>query len=234
MQTLETKTIANYVVENIKTASIFQKYHINYSLNGDKNLIEVCKNKDVNPIHLLTELKSIDSKLSFFKNYNSWSLEFLIDYILKIHHQYAEDRIPVAINLTNAVSEKHGNTFPKLYAIQKIFLDFSLELTKQMKYEEYVVFPAIVDIITKQNYHQDFKTQIENSRKDHLKIFQKIEKIRALTNHFKQPEIECKTVHAFFYTLKSFDLDFQKHLHLENNILFPKVLKLILGIKTIA
>ncbi|WP_299013507.1 DUF542 domain-containing protein [uncultured Polaribacter sp.] len=232
MHTLETKTVADYVVENIKTAEVFQKYHINYALNGTKNLLQVCENRNIEPVFLLSELKSIDNKLSFFKNYNTWSLAFLIDYIIKIHHQYVEDRIPVVMNLANTVCENYSKEYPSLNNIREIFLNFSIELTKQMKYEEYLVFPAIQELVLNNKYENKFETLIESSKIDHANLLATIKEIRNLTNHYTQPKIESKTLSAYFYTLKSFDLDFQKHLHLENNILFPKVLALLANINS--
>lgn len=230
MNTLETKTIANYVVENIKTAEVFKKYKINYSLNGDLNLIQACKPHKINYIALLEELKQVDQKISYFKNYDSWSLDFLVDYIIKIHHDYTEDRIPIIINLAYSVSESHAEKHPVLKRIYKLYVDFSIQLISHMKQEEVHLFPEIKNFLNNNNnnYTIGLQEKLEKAIQDHLNICSKIIDINELTKGFTYPDFKCKTLAALFYTLKNFEEEFQKHLHLENNILFPKVHTLLL------
>ena len=234
MNAIEFQSVADIVINNIKTATIFKKNGIDYTIDGHLCLAEACKNKNIDYYYLVSELIKVEKNNSYLKDYNAWQLDFLADYLINIHHEYVEENIPFIKKLLLDVVKQYGEKHAYFTEIYALLFKVSEDLTHHIKEEEKVLFPYIKELLqAKRKQHKfDFNnaTCLAYSL-DRLKEKQNItllvfKQIRHLTKNYTIPVIEDKQVKILYYKLEKFEEDLIKHLHLETNILYPKARKL--------
>ncbi|MBW1654306.1 iron-sulfur cluster repair di-iron protein [Flavobacterium quisquiliarum] len=228
-------TIGEIVADDFRTAAIFTKYHIDFCCKGYRTIEEVCKKRDIEQNELIEHIeKARNSSANQSFDYKSWPADMIADYITKTHHRYIEEKAPIIIQYLTKLCGVHGAIHPELHEIHTIFSKSALDLTAHMKREELVVFPFIKKMKAAQNKGTSFDLppffSIENPiislREDHITEGQRFKRIAALTNNYTPPVESCTTYKAAFAMLEEFDKDLKKHIHMENNILFPKAIEL--------
>ena len=196
METLEKKTIGEYVAQDFRTAALFSKYGIDFCCKGNRSVEEVCEKKDITPEELQEEINAVmATKSDNSIDFQSWPMDLLADYIEKTHHRYVESKLPTLLQFLDKLCKVHGASHPELFEINQLFIGCAGELTQHMKKEELILFPFI-------------------------------KKIAEWTNNYTPPADACNTYKVTFAMLNEFEQDLHKHIHLENNILFPKAAKL--------
>ena len=228
--------VKDFLTSNIKAAHVFEKHGIDFCCKGNRPLKEACDEKNVSVETILTELKNLDnSEVSTDENrYEDWSLKFLSEYIVNNHHAYVKNAIPQILPHLEKVSFKHGNKYPQLKEVQSLFKSVAEELTSHMHKEETILFHIVRYLedckrFEEQPKMQGFKTvknPIESMEAEHTNAGNAMEKIRTLTDNFTPPEDACNTFKLTYKELEDFEKDLHIHVHLENNILFPKAIKL--------
>ncbi|WP_405604801.1 DUF542 domain-containing protein [Polaribacter sp. Asnod1-A03] len=233
MKSLINKSVAGIVTENINTASIFKKYKIDFSFHGNMLLSKVCEENNIKPEIILEELKSVSVNQFYLKDYNSWELDFLIDFLINIHHEYEEENVLLLKECSKKAVKIHGKQIKELIEINKLIQDISDEMLEHMKNEETVLFPYIKKLIEAKNknkkikiIHSPLNEPIDALEDDHNKVGKTFKRISFLTNNYKVPENACNTLKVLYVKLQQFEEELKKHIHLENNILFPKAKKL--------
>lgn len=228
MKNLANITVADIVVKNINTAKVFKKYKIDYSINGQLSIQEVCRNKKLDFKKILTELKNTNQSISYLKSYNTWDLDFLIDFIIKLHHDYTIDKLQTITKLIENAFTKHGKNYAVFIKIKELFLEFSTDLIAHMKIEELEIFPTIREIYqNKSILEKDKEINLKKIQSDHKKIYNTLKLIAAITKNYTYPNTESNVIKALFYMFRNFEKDFEQHIHIENNILFPKAINLL-------
>lgn len=238
MQTLHTDTqkqIGQFVAEDFRTAAIFNTYGIDFCCKGDRTLEEVSTKHGIDPNVLLDKLHAVlNSKTDQTIDYKSWPLDLLAEYIEKKHHRYVEEKTPILRQFLDKLCKVHGQRHPELLEINDLFLGCSGELASHMKKEELILFPFIKKMV---------KATLENSSvqvppfgtvenpiammmQEHDNEGERFRKIAELTNNYTPPADACNTYRVTFAMLNEFEQDLHLHIHLENNILFPKAVKL--------
>lgn len=234
MKTLESKTVASLVTENIKTAHVFKKYGIDFCCGGGISLKKAAEKANISYSDLENDLLNVDQNTSRANNYNSWELDFLTDHIINVHHTYVEESIPMIIQYAAKVVKVHGQHYPELVEIQQLFSMVATELGGHMKKEELVLFPFIKKMVnakrTEESLPQPHFGTVDNPIKmmeaEHEEAGEILRKIAVLTQNYNPPAGACNTFRAFYAKLEEFEQDLHQHVHLENNILFPKALSL--------
>jgi regulator of cell morphogenesis and NO signaling len=235
METLEKRTIGEFVAQDFRTAAIFSKYGIDFCCKGNRTIEEVCDKKDIDANDLLEQLDAVlatknDSGIDF----KSWPMDLLIDYIEKTHHRYVEEKIPVLLQFLNKLCSVHGNMHPELFEINELFKGCAGELTQHMKKEELMLFPFIKKMVKASIFNEAIqespfgtvKNPIAMMMNEHEAEGDRFVKIVELTNNYTPPADACNTYKVTFSMLEEFEQDLHKHIHLENNILFPKAIAL--------
>ncbi|MBX3253485.1 MAG: iron-sulfur cluster repair di-iron protein [Chitinophagaceae bacterium] len=213
-----------------RTALIFKKHSIDFCCNGNRTIAEACGNDDTKINTLTADLqKSVETGDPAGANYNSWPLDLLADYIEKKHHRYVATRIPEIQPLLNKVVKVHGAQHPELAEVEKLFNECAGELTAHMKKEELMLFPFIRKMVGAGDgpVHTPFGTvqnPISVMMHEHDTEGERFRKIAALTGNYTAPADACNTYRVSFALLKEFEEDLHLHIHLENNILFPKAI----------
>ena len=235
MNTLEQLTVGEYVANDFRTAALFSKYGIDFCCKGNRTLEEVCAKKDINPVELEKEIQAVlETKNENTIDFKSWSPTLLIEYILEKHHSYVEEKIPVLLQFLEKLCKVHGERHPELFEINSLFKMSAGDLTQHMKKEELILFPFIQKMVKAQKENQPIQEPhfgtVENPiammKDEHSVEGERFDKIATLTDGFTPPEDACSTYKVTYQMLKEFEQDLHKHIHLENNILFPKAIRL--------
>ena len=235
METLDKKTIGEYVALDFRTAALFSKYGIDFCCKGNRSIEEVCEKKDITPEDLFNQITEIlATKNENSIDFKSWPLDLLADYIEKTHHRYVEEKIPVLLQFLDKLCKVHGATHPELFEINELFIGCAGELAQHMKKEELILFPFIkkmvkatlTDELIEQPHFGTVNNPIAMMMAEHETEGDRFVKIAALTNNYTPPSDACNTYKVTFSMLNEFEQDLHKHIHLENNILFTKAVAL--------
>jgi regulator of cell morphogenesis and NO signaling len=235
MEILEQITIGEYVATDFRTAAIFSKYGIDFCCKGNRTIEEACDKKSVDPNQLMDEINIVlttknDSTIDF----QSWPLDLLVDYIEKTHHRYVEEKTQVLLPFLDKLCKVHGASHPELFAINELFKGCAGELAQHMKKEELILFPfikkmvkaVITDELIQQPHFGTVENPIAMMMHEHDAEGERFRKIAGLTNNYTPPADACNTYRVTYAMLAEFEQDLHKHIHLENNILFPKASRL--------
>lgn len=227
------KTIGEIVANNFKTAAIFKKYHIDFCCKGNLTLEDVCLEKGFQ-IQTIKQALEETSQTKTHENidFNSWDLELLCMYIEKIHHRYVEEKTSVILSFLDKTTKVHSNKHPELLEIRKLFTESAIALSKHIKKEELILFPFIKQMayaLTTNNTitpptFENIAHPIAKMKEEHENEGLQFEKIRQLTQNYTPPIDACQTFKVTYQMLEAFEDDLHTHIHLENNILFPKAL----------
>ena len=230
----ESKTVAEIVTENIKTADVFKKYGIDFCCGGGISIEKICANKKIDTSLLIKDLEAIDSAVSRAYNYDTWELDFLIDHIINIHHSYVVESIPVLLEYAVKVAKVHGHHYTEVVKINELFIVVAEELSMHMQKEEMILFPFVKQLVqAKKDGTQVPKSQfrtvgnpIQMMEQEHENAGDIFKEIAELSNNYTPPAEACNTFKALYSKLSEFEQDLHQHIHLENNILFPKAIQL--------
>lgn len=225
------ETIGRLVAYDYRLAAIFSQYNIDYFCRGNRSIAEVCESKNLSAAALMTQIKEVlRTENDEFEDFNSWRLDKLSDYIIRKHHPYIKRAAPVIKEQLAKVCKVEGDLHPELFTIYELFTIAVEELAKHMKEEEELLFPYIKKLVKdhSSNDHTDepdlaIAPQIVGSfRQVHDLEEQNFLDIRDLSNNYRPHDTASEGIRLLYRLLKDFEDELHMHLHLENNILYPK------------
>ena len=226
-------SIGELVAKDLRKAEVFKKFNIDFCCGGKKTLSQVCNDKQINIKDVESELEKLDSTSeSVSQNYNEWSLDFLVDFIINTHHKYVKNSLPILLEYTAKVAKVHGKEHLEVVAIYDLFKEASDELNLHIMKEETILFPYIKHLVNEKNSVNEgcsfgtVKNPIRMMEHEHDVVGNIFKTIRELSNDYTPPEDACTTYKLSYKKLEEFENDLHQHIHLENNILFPKSIKL--------
>ena len=224
------KTLAQIVNEDHKAAKVFEKYGLDFCCKGKRSLQMACEEKD-----LLVETIAEELDLAIGKNeppvvdYNKLPLSALSDFIVNTHHDYTKKELPQIFHYLQKVSSKHGDRHNELYQIFEKFSELKDELEMHMRKEEYILFPRIKEL-ERATYAPasgiNIQAPVVVMEDEHEHAGNLLKEIRQLSDNYNPPVDACTTYRLSFAALQAFEADLHQHIHLENNILFPRAIKL--------
>jgi regulator of cell morphogenesis and NO signaling len=230
------KTIAQIVRDNYRTADVFKRQGINFCCGGIVSLEEACLQKGLDVSAVTEELEEASQTVRLANNlqYNNWSIGFLIDYIINVHHAYLKEALPSIGAGLSAFAMSHKKGQPHLQTVLSSFERLSQQILSHTRQEEEVIFPYIRQV---ENTHRGKETYgslfvktlrkpLSNIGDEHKKMSQLLIEMRELTDHYVFPQNACTNHRVLFQKLQELDNDLMQHKHLENNILFPKAIEL--------
>lgn len=226
---LENRKVGAIVAENFKTAKVFTQYGIDFCCKGGISLKEACS-KNGADLQVVTEELQKATLLPEEVHYTDFGLSQLIDHIVNTHHQYVEDTIPALKAYLQKLATVHGERHPELFQIKDEFMAASDALTTHMKKEELILFPYVKAMeeaeksgfpLSKPHFgHID--NPISMMEHEHDTEGERFRTISRLSDGYTTPSDGCQTYRVAFAMLREFESDLHTHIHLENNILFPK------------
>lgn len=223
---LKTVPVGDIVAKNYHAADVFREYGIDFCCGGHKTLESVTSKKGISSDDVAQKLIQIlDSPATISENYVKWSPNFLIDYIENTHHQFVREKIPQILAYAAKVAKVHGERHPEILEIYRLFTQLSKELLEHLEDEEENVFPLIKSYVNngeKSVDRETYKAALQKLVEDHEEAGEVMAKISELSNRFTPPADACTTYRILYQNLEGFEQNLNKHVHLENNILFKK------------
>jgi regulator of cell morphogenesis and NO signaling len=214
------QTVAEIVAETPAAVTIFEKYRIDYCCGGNRPLTEVCQERGVAVDAVLAEVKQAASRPGGDRDWSRESLTALIAHILSTHHEYLKAELPALgarmAKVVAAHREKHGET---VVPLQSALAGLSEELSSHMMKEEMILFPAI------EAGRGGVEPPIRRMIFEHDSAGNALAGMRRITADYTPPADACNTFRALYAGLERLEADLHQHIHLENNILFPRALK---------
>lgn len=233
MENINSLTLGQIVASNYKAAAIFEKHQLDFCCQGNRNFVTACETAGLKAETIEKEINNLtidETRIDFTK----WPLDLLSEYIYEHHHKYIEEVTPTIKNLLDKICAVHGNTHPELLEIRDIFNISSGELAMHMKKEELILFPFIKKLEQAKASGESANSKLFNSvispiqkmEEDHLDEGEQLLRMTQLSNNFTPPEDACLTYITTYKMLQEYEKDMHLHIHLENNILFPKAITL--------
>jgi regulator of cell morphogenesis and NO signaling len=225
------KTIAEMVTEDYRTADVFKKFGIDFCCGGKVTVEEICKKKNINYTSLSDQLNQVGQlKENTDSNYNDWQLDKLANYILEKHHGYVSENLELIRQYADKVALVHGQHRPEVKKISELYNEAAEELAMHMQKEEMVLFPYVNLLAAAKRSKVAIKTPhfgtVENPitmmESEHEAVGNLFHEIARLSDNYSAPPEACNTYRVLYAKLKEFEDDLHTHIHLENNILFPK------------
>ena len=233
--TAPTQTVREIAQAQPSSISVFEQFGIEYCCGGGKPLGEACAAKDLD-VQIVIAALDVASRYDHgpIKDWTKESLAALTEHIVRTHHAYCKEELPLLSGLAAKVVNRHGGTNPELLVIQSKLAQLADELTDHLAEEEVVVFPMILKLEAEQASADTRKvessTAIDNSlgllMTEHDSAGVLLAEIRSVSGNLVPPEYACTTYQAFFEGLREFERDLHRHVHLENNILFPRAIEI--------
>lgn len=230
-----TSFITDIVTGDYRAADVFLKYDIDFCCGGKMSLEQACEARGLDTSGVLDELqkKLSQNGLGIAFEFDEWEIDFLADYILNIHHRYLQKALPEANEYVTRFLLGHRKKFPHLAELAVIMKKMMKEIPPHMKREEEIIFPYIKQIFyawkNKESYAslliRTLRKPVEEVMEgEHEAVGEQLQRIREITDHYSLPEKPCITHKVTFSKLKELDQNLVQHIHLENNILFPKAI----------
>ena len=231
----ENQIIGELVAKDYRTASVFKKYSIDFCCQGNRTIQEACDKKNIDSKKVLEDLDTlVQTKSEATTDYQSWPLDLLADYIEKKHHRYVQDKTLEIQPYLDKICRVHGEHHPELFEIKNEFNASAGELAAHMKKEELILFPFIRKMVKVKQENSNVeaanfgtvKNPIQMMMDEHTVEGNRFRRIEELSNNYTPPLDACNTYRVSFALLKEFEQDLHLHIHLENNILFPKAVEI--------
>ena len=233
--TTATQTVREIAQTQPSSIRVFEQFGIEYCCGGRRLLAEACELKDVAVEKVVAALEAASSKsIVRARDWGKESLADLTDHIVAKHHTYCKSELVLLSGLAIKVTKRHGGRDPELSVIQAKFAQLAEKLAEHLANEEVFVFPMIVKLEGDKTRncaapcesHTIMNEPLALLMRDHDDAGALMAEIRTLSRNFTPPSYACATFCAFYEGLKEFEQDLHQHVHLENNILFPRAIKL--------
>jgi regulator of cell morphogenesis and NO signaling len=233
MNRFKSKSLAQIVNENHKTAFVFEKYHLDFCCKGKRLLQQACDELKLPVDQVISELENVidDSKITV--DFDKMTLTQLADYIVLTHHDFVKKEMPLIYSYLEKIASKHGDRHPEMVQVFNAFVELKDDMAEHMGKEETILFPRIKMI--EQYRCENGGVKINRSyiespiimmEQEHENAGDILAQIRKLTNDYAPPADACTTYRLSFAALQAFEMDLHQHVHLENSILFPKTIRL--------
>lgn len=231
------KTVREVAVEFPEATRVFEKLGIDYCCGGNKSLEQACAALNLSLDEIIDSLEIAEETAHAKQKDRTWKNEpsaDLIDHIVSTHHRYTREEIARLVPLLQKVRSVHERNHPELEVIQNTFGDLAQELTTHMMKEEMVLFPYIVRmeeaVIQKEPVVPAPFGTIENPVAmmihEHDSAGSALRTMRQASAEYKAPPDACVSYYTLYKALADFENDLHQHIHLENNILFPRALEM--------
>ena len=232
------RTVRELAVDNPAATRVFEKLKIDYCCGGNLSLEEACRNANVEigqVSEMLENANSNSAEISVSENdFTKMSLASLADYIVRKHHSFTREENARITDLLEKTCNAHGANHNELFQIQKIFGALRLEIENHLLKEERMLFPYIALMESSLNFGLPIPPAPFGSTQNPVKVMvsehdaagEHLREMRNLSNQFAVPADACTTYKTLYSALEEFEKDLHRHIHLENNILFPKAIEM--------
>ena len=224
--------VTEIVNSDYRTAQVFAQYGIDYCCGGRWPLDVVCGNKGLDLEQVKTDLISAvrGTRLPYPTDFNNWPVDFLLDYIVYVHHAYLTNNMGFILSSLERFADSHNKKFDYLPELVEVVHDLKHYLVPHISYEEQVIFPYIKQLMNAYESREPYakllvrtlKKPIEKLLAQDKDIGKFLRRMRELTGNFTTPANTCISHKVCFSQLRELNNDLVEHIYLENGIIFPK------------
>jgi regulator of cell morphogenesis and NO signaling len=223
------ETVSEIVAANPSSARVFEKYGIDFCCGGNRPLAEACAEKGLSVEQFSRQLMDAEAPAAE-RDWRDAPLAELIDHIVSKHHLYLRAEMPEIERKLRKVIEAHGDRHgAMLSGLRQVFAALMAELSEHMMKEEHILFPMIRRMETTSSLAMPagaINHPIRVMEHEHASAGQALAEMRRLTGGYQPPQDACNTFRVLYHQLEELEGDLHTHIHLENNILFPRAAKL--------
>ena len=235
MMIKKTDTVSAIVTWNLQAAAVFNSYGIDFCCRGGRTLEDACIEASVSLGEILDVLWELDTKSNPLPDFGIMRIDMLADYIKRNHHTYTEKKLVFIKNNIDRLIREYQSIHRELAEIKKVFEGLSTDLRIHMKQEEFMIFPYIKTMIKKRSINskmfKSVREPIIAMQDDHDNEEKGFDVLSDLTNNYSIPRRGYYAFKATYAAMKALEEDLKIHMHLENNILFPKAINFELELK---
>lgn len=237
MQVDTTKTVRELALENPNATRVFERLGIDYCCGGGKTLTEACISAQVSVEGVLASLEKEQPAPAPDRDWAKASLAELVRHIVDTHHLYVKQEAPRLEQLADKVASVHGQNHPEVIRIRSIFQALATELGSHLMKEEQILFPYIVEMeqAVSRGYpvppcrFGTVQNPVRMMVMEHDSAGAALRELRSASSNYTTPADACVTYKTLYAALEAFEADLHQHIHLENNILFPRALQMESG-----
>ena len=228
-----TMTVGEIVATDFRAAAVLERFGIDFCCGGRRDLGEACRTVSADPAEVVRALEALPPAADQQTDITQWRLDRLIDHIVSTHHEYVRSSMPTIRQHLAKLVEVHGARHPELARVAACFDTVIRDLGQHLLKEEQVLFPYVRELamtaVGGRHVPSPFGT-IENPirmmEREHREAADELRIIRELTHGYVAPDDGCTTYAVCMAELHRFERDLHRHVHLENNVLFPKAVAL--------
>lgn len=233
---LATISIGEIVAGDTRAAAIFDELGIDFCCGGRRTLQDACRAAGVEPEEVARTLEALPAANDGETEVTRWPIGRLIDYIVSTHHVYVRSALPLIGRHLEKLVEAHASRHPELVRVSACFDRVACDLEQHLLKEEHVLFPYVRELAATVGADRHVPSpfgSVENPirmmEREHREAGDAMRTIRELTNGFATPDDGCATYALCMAELQRFERDLHEHVHLENNVLFPRAFALESG-----
>ncbi len=226
----ETSTVGEIVASDFRTGAVFERFGIDFCCGGRRSLADACRAANVDLAVLVEALGRLEAAGPASSDEAALPLDRLIDHIVSTHHAYVRTALPDIARYLGKLASVHGERHPELARVSDAFGQVGDELTHHMFKEEQILFPYIAGMLQCVAARQPLPPSpfgtvanpIRMMEQEHQDVGDQLQLIRELTRGYQVPSDGCSTYAVAMAELVRFEQDLHRHIHLENNVLFPR------------
>lgn len=227
-------TVRELVATHPQAVAVLEKAGVEYCCHGDQPLQQACADAGIDTHQLMEQIENAWRQPGLVKDWNTAPLSELIAHIINDYHEPAREELERILPLANRVASVHSGRHPELTEVVEEFSRLRGEFTMHMRKEELILFPWI----ERAEAHRgqpggagkppfgSFKNPITTMVAEHSASGDELQHLRELCHDYQPPEDACTSYQALFAALLHFEAEMHHHIHLENNILFPRAIEL--------
>jgi regulator of cell morphogenesis and NO signaling len=230
------QTVRSIAIDQPASTRVFERFGIDYCCGGQRSVEEACRRAKAPLDQVMGALDELQANgtPAAEQSWTQSSLAELTAHIIERHHRYVRDEAPRIERLLKTVVDRHAKAHPELNEIQETFAALSSELFAHMLKEERVLFPFLEEMENAARFgvgapyacFNSVRTPISRMLDDHDDAGALTARIRDLSAGHRAPEGSCPTYRGLYQALEEFERDLHQHIHLENNILFPRAVEI--------
>jgi regulator of cell morphogenesis and NO signaling len=229
--TFEELHVGEIVANNPKAAEVFMRLNVDFCCGGKRSFIEVCQKQGIDPQEVWGEIENLSQGSRPSLDFKNFEVDFLVDYINNVHHAYLYKNLPEIKFFVDKVTNKHGEKYLYLTELWALYAELQDDLLEHLPKEENILFPYGKALLAKLKSNQALGTPffgtvqnpISLMNDEHERAGEILHRIREITNNYAPASDACNSHRVMLLKLSELDADLIQHIHIENNILFPKI-----------
>jgi regulator of cell morphogenesis and NO signaling len=229
MNQLSERALGDIVAEDWRAAAVFDQFGIDFCCGGRRSVAAACQTAGIDAAAVeqaLEQLHAVDAS----DEVSQWPITRLIDHIVTTHHDYVRGAVPRIAGYLAKLTSVHGARHPELAQVAAEFDVLGADLLQHMRKEEHVLFPYVRELEGQARPAPSPFGTVENPirmmEREHEEAGTQLRELRRLTGDYTAPADGCATYRVCFEELAHFERDLHRHVHLENNVLFPRAVQL--------